>query len=757
MRLNSTLLFSVLLLWSMSAALCQSSKEVEALYDSFLELEFEDSDLAKSKLDEGLSMARKLQDKSLIAFGHKYTAWYYDDVFEDELSMLHVDSSIHYFTLAGDKEELGNAYNFKGNLLSDIALLDSSLVFYFKALDIATEMNDYDGMNKVSNNIGLVYADLGEYLTAIDYFHQSIDLSKSQKDDESLGDVYNNIGSLFTSIEDYEQAMTYHKMALEIREKSDDPVRLSSVLLNIGRIHLTLAEYEMARSYFNQSLTIDEGLEDLEGIALNYNNIGLTYFLDDQLDSAKKYYDLSLAYRLELDDPFGLVMSYNNLGEYYNKIKDYKKAITHCKKAYDIASESKMPYEKVVSCNCLSIAYDKTGQINLAYQYLKEYLELEEFLSTEKNQKELTKNEMQYVFHYQNLEDSLRRAELQSQKDAAVALQIKQSELEREQALSEKRNQLFLFVLVGLFLIALAAILFNGYKKQKRKTQLIHEKNEFIRHQKSEIDQSIEYARLIQQTSLPSLELTHLFKSAFLFYQPRDGVSGDFYWLEDTEEHSFFAVADCTGHGIPGAFISMMGTILLNEIYNSKLLREPNEILDELNRLVELTLLGREGKQMKDGMDIAFCRLDKKEKVLHFSGANNPLWIISEKDTLTDSKNGMAQDPVQANLSLGTKNLFEIKADKQPIGKYADVQKKFTKHSLSLSENDEIYIFTDGFPDQFGGPEGKKYKYKPFKQFLLSLAQKSASDQYKNMSQEFESWKGDLEQIDDVCIIGVRL
>lgn len=750
----------ILYLFSQSVSLicyAQTIVDVEAKYETFLEYEFDDVKKAKKAVDDGLELARELNDLSLIGFGHKYLSWFYDDAYQYDKSLKHIDSSIFYFKQVDDKEELSNAYNLKGNLLSDKALLDSSLIYYSMSLELAKELNDQSSINKVLNNIGLVYTDQGNYIKAMDYFHQSIDLCKAINDQESLGDAYNNIGSLFSNIEDFEQAMHYHTMALTIREKSDDKVRLSSVYLNIGRIHLAKNEFEQSLSFFNKSLAIDLILDDLGGVALNYNNIGLAYFFDEQLDSAKKYLDLALEIRRELDDPFGLVMSYTNLGDYAIRVKNYKSAIQYCTKGYQLSASNGLPYEQTLSCNCLSIAYGESGQYALAYKFLKEYIALQELIVSDKNRKELTKNEMQYVFHYQNLEDSLKRAEIQAQKDVMVAYQIKESDLEREQAVAAKRNQLVLFLMVGLFLIIIAIILYNSYKKQKRKTELIHEKNEFIKHQKEEIDQSIEYARLIQHTALPSLPLEQIFPSSFLIFLPRDVVSGDFFWLEENEDYAFFAVADCTGHGIPGAFISMIGTILLNEIYNSKKLRAPNEILDELNRLVELTLLSRTGIHMKDGMDIAFCSWDKKKNILHYAGANNPVWIISNNSHLSHQINRLKVDDLTPNMESGEKYLFEIKADKQPIGKYTEDRKSFKLHSISLSKNDSVYIFSDGYPDQFGGESGKKFKYKPFKKLFLDMADKLPAEQEKLLLDNLKSWQGNHEQIDDICIIGVRV
>lgn len=725
----------------------QSTKEINVAYDQFLELEFEDPKSAHKQLMHGLEMSKEIKDAELTGIGFKYLSWYYEDMEDNNTSLQYVDSCIFYTEKTGDKIELVNAYNQKGNLLSNLALLDSSLIWYQKALQIASENDDNLGIAKVANNIALVYTDQGEYLSAIDYYHLSIEKSELIDDIQSVGDAYNNLGSLFTQIEDYEQALEYHNKAYIIRQDSDDPLKLSSVLLNMGRVHLTQGNYESARSHFFQSLAIDLRLDDLGGVALNYNNIGLTHFREKELDSAIFYYEASLKIRKELNDPFGLALTYNNIGEYYIEMGQTGKAISNCRESYDISSRLNLPYEQLASCECLYKAYEQSNDLGRAYKFLKESVELEEKLNSEEKNKQLTKKEMEFVFHYKELEDSLKQAELLAEKE----YQIKSAQIEKDQLSAQKRSQLWLFSVIGCSLVVIGGIIYWQLRRQRKQNQIIKEKNAFIQHQKEEIDQSIAYAQKIQDTALPSKILDNLFDDTLLIYLPRDIVSGDFYWLENTDKHAYFAVADCTGHGIPGAFISMMGTILLNEIYNSKQIHKPGEVLDELNRLVQLTLMSRTGKQMKDGMDIAFCRFDRENLILEYAGANNPCWIISKSMELLVNGEKMLPDlQEQANL-------FEIKADKKPVGKYIGEQRSFNTNIIQLSKGDQVYLFSDGYADQFGGERGKKFKYKPFKELLIETSLLSGEKQNEAVIKAFNDWKRDYEQIDDVCILGVKV
>jgi len=731
----------------LSASYGQSEKEVETHFESFLEYEFEDAEKAKKELDLGLSKARKLENNLLLSKGFKYLSWFHEDGANIGKALDAIDSAIYFADLASDTLEIINSNNQKGNLLSDLAYLDSSLVYYFRAHELASLINDQEGLSKTTNNIALVYTDQGEYVEAIDFFHQAIEVGEAIGDKLSVSDAYNNLGGLFTTLEQYEKAMTYHQKALAIREQCDDPERMSSVLLNIGNVYLIRYAFDSARYYFEQSLEIDKQLDDPYGIALNHNNIGLSYFQQNILDSAIHHYTISLAIREELEDPFGLSLSLNNMGEYYKKKGEFNRAVNYCLQAYEITTESNLPYERLTSCECLYNSYESLGQIKKAYFYIKEAVALEEFLNSEEKNKQLTKKEMEFVFHYRELEDSLKQAEIL----AAKEYEIKSSKLEKEKIAAAKQNQLLLFVIIGVFLLIIAVLVYYQLRKQQKKNALIRDQKEFIQHQKLEIDQSIAYAQKIQDTSLPSKVLSDLFVDNLVIYLPRDVVSGDFYWIEGNEKYSYFSAADCTGHGIPGAFISMMGTILLNEIYNSKQLSKPGDILDELNRLVQLTLKSRTGQQMKDGMDISFCRFNKHTFELDYAGANNPLWVITSRNQL--QVNG---ELIAPNLS-GEQHLFEVKADKIPIGKYAVEGASFKTNTIQLEKGDQVYVFSDGFADQFGGERGKKFKYKPFKRLLIETSVLSGEEQKQIILDRFNQWRGDFEQVDDICILGVKV
>ena len=263
-------------------------------------------------------------------------------------------------------------------------------------------------------------------------------------------------------------------------------------------------------------------------------------------------------------------------------------------------------------------------------------------------------------------------------------------------------------------------------------------KNNIIEEKNKDITASISYAKRIQEAMLPEMDLKYrLFPNAFIYYQPRDIVSGDFYWFAEKGNKKIIAAVDCTGHGVPGAFMSMIGNAMLNEIVLEKGIIRASDILNHLREdiIKSLKQTGAQGEQ-KDGMDISLCVFDKNDSKLEFSGANNPLWIVAHENPST---------------------LKEIKGDKQPIGIYTGNPTPFTHHEVQLSKGDCIYIFTDGFADQMGGETGKKFKSKTMKEFLLTIQHIPMREQETVISKLFADLKGTCDQTDDILVIGIAV
>jgi serine phosphatase RsbU (regulator of sigma subunit) len=308
----------------------------------------------------------------------------------------------------------------------------------------------------------------------------------------------------------------------------------------------------------------------------------------------------------------------------------------------------------------------------------------------------------------------------------------------------------------GLGLVALFLVfVFNRLQVTRKQKTVIEEQKTVVEKAHHELEEknkeimdSITYAKRIQSAILPPTKLVKEYlPQSFILYKPKDIVAGDFYWMEHKNGRILFAAADCTGHGVPGAMVSVVCNNGLNRSVREHGLTEPGKILDKTREIV-IQEFEKSDEEVKDGMDISLCGLDLNSNKLSWSGANNPLWIIR-------STRHSGLDPESQN-NTNEYEIIEYKADKQPIGKYAEAN-PFTTHEMQLQKDDSIYIFTDGYQDQFGGEKGKKFKATAFRSLLLNIQDKSMEEQKTIINESFETWKGHLEQIDDVCVIGVKI
>jgi len=362
-------------------------------------------------------------------------------------------------------------------------------------------------------------------------------------------------------------------------------------------------------------------------------------------------------------------------------------------------------------------------------------------------QREVLRHKMRkdfYTFHYKNEKYFLKtKPFILGDNTFRISLLIPEKDLTEDIQIIR-----WIVILILLVIALMAFMLVQSYHSKRKANQLLSSQKQELEKKNQEINDSILYAKHLQDAILPSWKMIKsLFQQSFILFKPRDIVSGDFYWKHAFDRMVYFAVADCTGHGVPGAMVSVVCANALNRVIKEYGIIEPGKVLDLVrDQVVDAFSQSEDG--VSDGMDIALCCIDLEINKLWYAGANNSLYRVSQ----------MKDEIVIPPKAVYDKKriLYEYPATRQPIGKFFHA-KNFETHEINLDKGDCIYLFSDGFADQFGGPKGKKYKSKPFKNFLLSISPKSMDEQKSLLENEFEAWKGNLEQIDDICILGVKI
>jgi len=411
-----------------------------------------------------------------------------------------------------------------------------------------------------------------------------------------------------------------------------------------------------------------------------------------------------------------------------NKLPDEKKMQDKQRKYDALANKSDKTLKDSIELHIadISLQRDKVGKA----KYVLELMKLR--AKTHEDSMLIQEREAEILLAEKEISDTEKALLYANNK-----IKLQEFEIKSQRIIVLSISLLLVFALVFLF------FLYRNYKQKQKMNKILAQKN-------VEITDSIEYAQKIQNVILPEVaEMKAVFSDAFVFLNPKDIVSGDFYWFKKIENKLFFSVIDCTGHGVPGAIVSIIGFDGLERALNEFKLIKPSSILDKLNEIVTSILSKSQKTNVKDGMDIAFCSFSYDTYNLEFAGAHNPIYIITDKEQLIDN-----QELIKPTYTQNSSFMYEIKADRQAIGKSA---KPFANHAIKLSKNDKIYLFSDGFPDQFGGENLEKFKYKNFKKLLSDIHKNKMHEQYDLIYNALQSWKGNYEQIDDICIMGVEL
>lgn len=591
------------------------------------------------------------------------------------------------------------------------------------------------------NNLGILFRRIGIYHKSLEYNYIQLDYYLKKKDTLNLAKTYNNLGNLYNDYGDVEKSLAYQKENLRIRKKLEDDIGIGSAYNNLALLYENQKMSDSAIYYYEQALS----LSDIKNSSTLYgavqNNLGVLYKTKGNYDLAEHHLLKAMQFRDSVGDNHGSCQSKGNLAGTYRLMgkkllaKKYAEEAMELAKKYNLSEELWRNYLHLAKIN------KELNNFPEAYQYLELYADLKDSIRSKDEIRKMAQVDIAHKYNQKMLEDSLSMAQEKE-------LFQKQQEVENISIVEKQKRQeviAWFTAGVGLVLLVLVFILIKNNRDKSETNRIISDKNEKIELQKlnlevknKEVLDSINYASRIQNAILPTeQELAHALPEYCLLFNPKDIISGDFYWMDKFENNLFVAVADCTGHGVPGAIVSVICANALSKSIEEEGNIETGRILDRTREIV-VDQLSKNNSNVQDGMDISFLRFIYNDNSTfisaQWSGANNPLWI--------SRKNSDQMEEVQAN--------------KQPIGKYSSPT-PFDSNNISVNPGDTFYLFTDGFADQFGGEKGKKMKRANFKTLLLNNKTTDLKTLQQELDMSFNNWKGAHEQVDDVCVMAIRI
>ena len=561
---------------------------------------------------------------------------------------------------------------------------------------------------KILRSIGTIYVDMGNYPKGIENFLQSKKLFEKAKNDYGVFRCDNQLGVTYCFMGDYKTALDY---LLKCKQGIDD----GRLYDNLGFVYYNQNNIQSSKIYWEKSLDFYKKESDNKTIARLLNKIGSCWEIQGKIDTAISYYKQSLNMSEGLNDKMNTINALASLGDVYFGQKNYSLALEYENKSLSLSKEIGDLQSTRETEKMLSDIYLKIGKCDTSLVHYKNYIAIKDSLVNGDNIKQVTRLEENFKFD-------------------------KEREISVEK-LQHQKNQRNIFITGFGIVLCLSVFLFRLFKRNQKAKMIITEQKKIVDEKKKEMTDNINYAERIQRAILPSDEfMNKYFPDNFIIYKPKDIVSGDFYWAYDDGVSKYVATADCTGHGVSGAMMSMIGTQLLNKIVVEQKITQPDLVLNALRGEI-IKSLNREGasEERKDGMDISFCRIIKYDGFIHngikleCACANNSIYIL---------RNG---------------EVFEVKPDKMPIGKYVGEEKPFTLNELKVQEGDLIYTLSDGFCDQFGGEKGKKLMTKRLKEWIAELSPLNMVDTKNKLEERFKQWIGEGEQIDDVTIVAIKV
>lgn len=713
--------------------------------------------LKSSKPDKAIEYASQALDLSRI---HKY-------VYLEAKSLKHIatahlfagnfNKSENYFLAAieifariknakGESScynNLGLVFEYKGDYAE-------ATQAYKRSLNIDRKINNQSGVAASLSNIGNVLQKKGNYGQALKNYIESLKIRDELNDIKGIAVVYNNIGAIHEKQESYDEAIKNYKNALSKYILIGEQRQSAIALNNIGYVYYLQNKYDNALNYYNRALEIREKVSDNNGIASTLSNIANVFLEQNKYNIALEYLNKSENYYKSIDNKYEINKVKITKAKYYLKQKAYNKVI---KLLNIVVKDSNIQIEhKKQLYRMLSMAYFGLAQYKQAFIIKEKFAKLKDSLDRYETSKKIIQLQLQYEFDkkQKELEILQEKQKLQNAKELVnkkiinwilitclIALLLIIILIYRSYVIKKQDNKLLLFQkrqieIINKELVSYQNKLVNEKQQLEQQKQIVTIQKDKIAEQRLKIIESVQYAKKIQDSILPSDKvLRSILKSYFLIYKPKDIVSGDFYWLCKTGKYIFVVVADGTGHGVSGSFISLLGISLLNELVNTITDYDSIEIINSINTKLQATLQQNlTNNDIVYGVDMGLCIINTELMQLQYSGTNSSLLIIN---------NGKAS---------------EIQGNKIVNSLYNSNKLKLNKHIVDIKDDDKFFLYTNGFGNQFGGVYNQKFTNDRLKRLLLSNSNKDMKSMRKNILSELEIWMDGVEQVDDILILG---
>lgn len=596
---------------------------------------------------------------------------------------------------------------------------DTALLYAKKAVDYAADKKFTWGLVDGYRLTGMAYSKLANYTEALRYQQKALQKCDEVNDMMRKANILNNLATIHYELKDYKTALSYQERSLDICRKMNIKRGEAACLGNMGNIYKKLGQMKSALKYYEKSMAMDLELKNPMGYANSLGNIGSIYRELKEYDKALKYYNESLTVRDSLGMTNGIASSYISISDVLIIKKEYDKALDLLQRALSLAQEAgsldqmEQCYDGMYKC------YKNLGKINEALEAYENRDKYKDSILNTTRLEEFNQMKTNYLLEQRDKEEKLRIEKIKTRNEA-----------------DKFQQRIIIYASIAGLLLTFVFLYFiyKRYKLSLRQQQIIQAQKKIVEVKNKEITDSINYAKRIQEAMLMTeQEFRAFLPASFVLFKPKDIVSGDFYWVSSLSNGEVLvALGDCTGHGVPGGFMSVLGINLLNEIVNERKVHEPDEILNLLRTRVISSLKqdGAEGNS-RDGMDILLCKIDLNKKHFSYSSANRSLYVY-----------------LQGKLQ-------RLAGNRMPIGYYEN-DTSFTKEEVQMAAGDFLFLFTDGFVDQNGGEAGKKLMYSNFEALLTQGVKSDKGLDKMFYDKAFEEWKCDHEQIDDVSLIGVR-